>query len=41
MTLKLSIQHRVLQYFQMCSNDDTVLTPGLALTIVMTVKFVS
>ena len=28
MTLKLGIQHRVLKYYQVCSNDD----PGLALT---------
>ena len=28
MTLKLSIQHRVLKYYQVCSNDD----PGLTVT---------
>ena len=28
MTLKLSIQHRVLEYYQVCSNDD----PRLILT---------
>ena len=28
MTLKLGIQHRVLEYYQVCSNDD----PGLTLT---------
>ena len=28
MTLKLSIHHRVLEYYQVCSNDD----PGLTLT---------
>ena len=28
MTLKLGMQHRVLQYYQVCSNDD----PGLTLT---------
>ena len=28
MTLKLSMQHRVLEYYQVCSNDD----PGLILT---------
>ena len=28
MTLKLGMQHWVLQYYQVCSNDD----PGLALT---------
>ena len=28
MTLKLSVQHRVLEYYQVCSNDD----PGLTLT---------
>ena len=32
MTLKLSIQHRVLKYYQICSNDDT----GLTVTILMT-----
>ena len=31
-TLKLGIQHRILRYYQMCSNDDT----GLTLTIFMT-----
>ena len=25
-TLKLSMQHRVLKYYQVCSNDDPVLT---------------
>ena len=28
MTLKLGVQHRVLEYYQFCSNDD----PELALT---------
>ena len=28
MTLKVSMQHRVLEYYQICSNDD----PGLTLT---------
>ena len=28
MTLKLGLQHRVLEYYQICSNDD----PGLTLT---------
>ena len=28
MTLKLVMQHRVLEYYQVCSNDD----PGLTLT---------
>ena len=28
MTLKLGMQHRVLKYYQVCSNDD----PGLTLT---------
>ena len=28
MTLKLRMQHRVLEYYQVCSNDD----PGLTLT---------
>ena len=28
MTLKLSMHHRVLEYYQVCSNDD----PGLTLT---------
>ena len=28
MTLKLGMQHRVLEYYQICSNDD----PGLTLT---------
>ena len=28
MTLKLVMQHRVLKYYQVCSNDD----PGLTLT---------
>ena len=32
MTLKLGIGHRVLKYYQICSNDDT----GLTLTIFMT-----
>ena len=31
MTLKLSMQHRVLEYYQVYSNDD----PGLTLTYVM------
>ena len=26
MTLKLGMQHRVLKYYQVCSNDDTELT---------------
>ena len=26
MTLKLGMQHRVLKYYQLCSNDDTGLT---------------
>ena len=26
MTLKLSMQHRVLEYYQICSNDDSGLT---------------
>ena len=26
MTLKLGMQHRVLEYYQVCSNDDTGLT---------------
>ena len=26
MTLKLSMQHRVLEYYQVCSNDDPALT---------------
>ena len=26
MTLKLGMQHRVLEYYQVCSNDDPVLT---------------
>ena len=26
MTLKLDMQHRVLEYFQVCSNNDPVLT---------------
>ena len=26
MTLKLGIQYRVLKYFQICSNDDPVMT---------------
>ena len=28
MTLKLGMQHRMLEYYQVCSNDD----PGLTLT---------
>ena len=28
MTLKLSMHHRVLEYYQVCSNDD----PGLTMT---------
>ena len=28
MTLKICMQHRVLEYYQICSNDD----PGLTLT---------
>ena len=28
MTLKLGMQHRMLEYYQICSNDD----PGLTLT---------
>ena len=31
MTLKLGMQHRVLKYYQVCSNDD----PGLTLTYFM------
>ena len=31
MTLKVDIQHRVLQYYQICSNDDA----GLTLTYFM------
>ena len=31
MTLKLSVHHRVLKYYQVCSNDD----PGLTLTYFM------
>ena len=31
MALKLGMQHRVLEYFQVCSNDD----PGLTLTYFM------
>ena len=31
MTLKLGRQHRVLEYYQVCSNDD----PGLTLTYFM------
>ena len=34
-TMKLGIQHRVLRYFQMCSNDD----PRLTLIMFMTVEF--
>ena len=26
MTLKVGMQHRVLEYYQVCSNDDTELT---------------
>ena len=26
MTLKLGMQHQVLEYYQVCSNDDPVLT---------------
>ena len=26
MTLKLGMQHRLLEYYQVCSNDDCVLT---------------
>ena len=37
MTLKLGMQHQVLQYYQVCSNDDL----GLTLTYITTkVKFV-
>ena len=32
MTLKVDIQHRVLEYYQVCSNDDS----GLTLTYFMT-----
>ena len=28
MTLKLGMQHRVLEYYELCSNDD----PGMTLT---------
>ena len=31
MTLKLGLQHRVLKYYQVCSNDD----PGLTLIYFM------
>ena len=31
MTLKVDMQHRVLEYYQVCSNDD----PGLTLTYSM------
>ena len=31
MTLKLVMQHRVLEYYQVCSNDD----PGLTMTYFM------
>ena len=31
MTLKLGVQHGVLEYYQVCSNDD----PGLTLTYLM------
>ena len=31
MTLKLGMQYRVLEYYQVCSNDD----PGLTLTYFM------
>ena len=31
MTLKLGMQHRVLEYYEACSNDD----PGLTLTYFM------
>ena len=31
MTLKLGMQHRVLEYYQICSNDD----PGLTMTYFM------
>ena len=31
MTLKICMQHRVLEYYQICSNDD----PGLTLTYFM------
>ena len=34
MTLKLGIQHRVLKYYQICSNDET----GLTMTIFMTLS---
>ena len=38
MNLKLGIQHRILKYCQICSNDDT----GLTVTILYDmVKFVS
>ena len=26
MTLKVGVQHRVLEYYQVCSNDDSALT---------------
>ena len=35
MTLKVGMQHRVLEYNQVCSYDD----PGLTLTYLMAVKF--
>ena len=31
MTLKVGMQHRVLKYYQVCSNDD----PGMTLTYFM------
>ena len=34
MTLKLGLQHRVLEYYQVCSNDD----PGLTLTYFTTMS---
>ena len=35
MTLKFGMQHRVLEYYQICSNDD----PGLTLTFYGKIKF--
>ena len=39
-TWKLGIQHGVLKYYQICSNDDTWLTLTIFMTIFMA-KFVS
>ena len=35
MTLKVGMKHRLLEYYQVCSNDD----PGLTLTYLRQVKF--